>query len=112
MREKDRGALRKEAYEEEEPECVIESVHALRFLVDTLDLEASRSEDDGESKPEAAIGGQSSGAEGIANSHFPVDGRGQQMKSPNIASSIAFSIRELRILITYHMPASNCTSPP
>ena len=61
-----------------------------------FDLETAGSEDDGEGEPEAAVGGERGGTEGVADSHLPTS-RCQRWIQ-----------REHKVCrATHHMPASN-----
>lgn len=108
--EGDGGAQRTDQEEEgeDEPayevqtELVGEGVGA-RGREGFFDLETARGQDDGEGDPEAAVGGEGGGAEGVAHGHFP----GECM----------FSIHHVRHSIpgrsgTHHIPANSWTKPP
>lgn len=61
-------------YHEEQTKGIVKRGNALLFNVRLLNVEATGGEDDGEGEPEAAIGGEGSGAESVADGHFPVVG--------------------------------------
>jgi hypothetical protein len=63
---------------EDEPAGEVEAdgvVEIILVLVGVSDGEAAGSQDDGEGDPEAAVGGERGGTEGVADGHFPGGGR-------------------------------------
>ena len=67
-RGKDKG--REGTYDEVQAEGIIEIPRAC-FFERGDDFESAWGEDDSEGEPEAAVGGEGGGAEGVAYGHFP-----------------------------------------
>lgn len=61
-------------YHQEKPKCIKEGFRRLRARVRFLNRKAARSQDDGEGKPKAAVGGKGGSTEGVAHGHFPARG--------------------------------------
>lgn len=89
--EQDEG--KDEPAHQEQTERIGEVVDASSITsVGSLDVEATRSQNNGESNPETTVGGESSGTKSVSNSHFP-------RKLSDILVSRMTSFRPIRILL-------------
>ena len=82
------------AYHEIQSHRVVEHAGTAGSLDRFGDLEPTGGQDDGERDPETAVRGQSSGTEGVSDSHFPATGQSASLRMEETGG-------------TYHMPASS-----